>query len=85
VSPFNPALLKKDHVQTTFNDIDPYSVRNFLRMARLERQFPLPDNKPLTKLLAHLHLFSSDHLLEPDFIMRGGEFTITIWRLAGSG
>lgn len=40
----------------TLKDVDPHSVRNFLRLARQERQFPLPYNTSLTDLLAHLHL-----------------------------
>lgn len=41
-------------------DIDLHSVTNFLRLARMERQFPLPDNTPVTDLLAHLHLLSGN-------------------------
>jgi predicted HTH transcriptional regulator len=44
----------------TLEDIDPHSVTNFLRQARLERQFPLPDNTTVTDLLAHLHLLTGD-------------------------
>ncbi|HIJ80468.1 MAG TPA: DUF4062 domain-containing protein [Desulfuromonadales bacterium] len=44
----------------TLEDIDLHSVTNFLRLARMERQFPLPDNTPVTDLLAHLHLLSGE-------------------------
>jgi ATP-dependent DNA helicase RecG len=45
----------------TLEDINVHAVSDFIRLARFERQFPLPDNTPVTDLLAHLHLFSGDH------------------------
>ena len=40
----------------TLGDLDRESVVNFIRVARFERQFPLPETTPLVAVLAHLHL-----------------------------
>lgn len=42
-------------------DIDARAVENFVRLARLERQFPLPIKTPVADVLAHLHLLCDDH------------------------
>lgn len=44
----------------SLEDVDTQAVANFVRLARLERQFPLPETTPVTDLLAHLHLLSGD-------------------------
>ncbi|MFH2056076.1 MAG: ATP-binding protein [bacterium] len=41
-------------------DVDPRAVENFVRLARIERQFPLPAETPVADLLAHLHLLCGD-------------------------
>jgi predicted HTH transcriptional regulator len=44
----------------TLEEINTNAVSDFLQLARLERQFPLPDNTPAADLLAHLHLLSGN-------------------------
>ncbi|RJQ48926.1 MAG: DUF4062 domain-containing protein [Nitrospiraceae bacterium] len=45
----------------TLSDIDAHAVEDFVRLARLERQFPLPIKTPVADVLAHLHLLCGDH------------------------
>jgi predicted HTH transcriptional regulator len=47
-------------LDATLEDINTHAISDFVRLARNERQFPLPDNTPVTDLLAHLHLLSGD-------------------------
>lgn len=42
--------------RATLDDISPEKVHSFLRTARYERQFPLPEDAPLETALAHLDL-----------------------------
>jgi len=42
----------------SLEEINTNAVSDFVQLARLERQFPLPDNTPTADLLAHLHLLS---------------------------
>jgi len=44
----------------SLEEINTNAVSDFLQLARLERQFPLPDNTPTADLLAHLHLLSGN-------------------------
>jgi ATP-dependent DNA helicase RecG len=37
-------------------DLDDQAVANFVRLARAERQFPLPETAPMAAVLTHLHL-----------------------------
>lgn len=45
----------------TLADVDARAVAEFVRLARLERQFPLPVKTPAADVLAHLHLLSGQH------------------------
>lgn len=45
----------------TLSDVDSHAVENFVKLARLERQFPLPIKTPVADVLAHLHLLCDDH------------------------
>jgi ATP-dependent DNA helicase RecG len=45
----------------TFDDVNTHAVSDFVRLARLERQFPLPVKTPMADVLAHLHLLCGDH------------------------
>lgn len=47
--------------EATLADVDARAVANFVRLARHERQFPLPERTPVADVLAHLHLLSADH------------------------
>lgn len=44
----------------TLGDVDAKAVSDFVRIARLERQFPLPVKTPVAEVLAHLHLLSDE-------------------------
>lgn len=44
----------------TLNDLDVQAVRDFVRIARLERQFPLAAKAPLSDILTHLHLLHQE-------------------------
>lgn len=45
----------------TMADVDARAVADFVRLARLERQFPLPVKTPAVDVLAHLHLLNGKH------------------------
>ncbi|MCK9295450.1 MAG: DUF4062 domain-containing protein [Desulfobulbaceae bacterium] len=55
----------------TLADINTDAVGDFVRLARLERQFPLPDNTPVTDLLAHLHLLADGQLTNAAVLLFG--------------
>lgn len=57
----------------SLEDVDTTAVANFVQLARLERQFPLPENTPVPDLLAHLHLLSGDHPTSAAFLLFGRE------------
>jgi len=40
----------------TLDDLEGQALVNFVRLARFERQFPLPETAPLVDILTHLHL-----------------------------
>jgi predicted HTH transcriptional regulator len=40
----------------TIRDLNKQAVVDFVRLARFERQFPLPEKAPLSDILTHLHL-----------------------------
>ncbi len=42
--------------EATLNDLNIEAVKDFVRIARLERQFPLAVQAPLSDVLTHLHL-----------------------------
>lgn len=44
----------------TLSAVDAHAVEDFVRLARLERQFPLPIKTPVADVLAHLHLLCGD-------------------------
>ena len=43
-------------LEATLDDLDDQAVANFVRLARSERQFPLPEKSPMAAVLTHLHL-----------------------------
>lgn len=45
----------------TISDVDSQAVADFMRIARHERQFPLPVRTPVVDVLAHLHLLNGEH------------------------
>ncbi len=53
------------------SDLDSHAVENFVRLARLERQFPLPLKTPVADVLAHLHLFCGDNLTNAAILLFG--------------
>jgi predicted HTH transcriptional regulator len=46
--------------EATLDDLSAEAVRDFVRNARLERQFPLAAKAPLSNILTHLHLLHQD-------------------------
>jgi predicted HTH transcriptional regulator len=46
--------------EATIDDVDARAVTSFVRLARIERQFPLPVKTPTADVLAHLHLLHGD-------------------------
>ena len=57
----------------SLEDVDTTAIANFVQLARLERQFPLPENTPVPDLLAHLHLFSGDQPTSAALLLFGRE------------
>lgn len=45
----------------SLSDVNGQAVADFVRRARLERQFALPIDTPVADVLAHLHLLCGDH------------------------
>ena len=45
--------------EATLDDVDSSAVTAFVRRARYERQFPLPEGAPVAEVLAHLYLLHS--------------------------
>ena len=45
----------------SLSDVNGQAVADFVRLARLERQFALPIDTPVADVLAHLHLLCGDH------------------------
>jgi ATP-dependent DNA helicase RecG len=43
-------------IEARLDDLDDQAVANFVRLARSERQFPLPEKAPMAAVLTHLHL-----------------------------
>ncbi|HQF39538.1 MAG TPA: ATP-binding protein [Opitutaceae bacterium] len=58
--PFEDGPCATAHASATLADLSPAAVAAFVRRARAERQFPLPENAPLATVLAHLHLLAGD-------------------------
>ncbi len=44
----------------TLDDLDAVAVADFVRLARMERQFPLPIRTPVSDVLSHLHMLRDD-------------------------
>ena len=42
-------------LEASIDDLDNQAVANFVRLARSERQFPLPETAPMGAVLTHLH------------------------------
>lgn len=55
----------------TLQDLDGESVANLVRLARFERQFPLPETAPLLDVLAHLHLLSEGRPTNASLLLFG--------------
>jgi predicted HTH transcriptional regulator len=55
----------------TLADVDARAVADFVRLARLERQFPLPVKTPAAEVLAHLHLLNGKHPAQAAILLFG--------------
>jgi predicted HTH transcriptional regulator len=47
---------ERARLDATLDDLDAHVVADFVRLARSERQFPLPETAPMLAVLTHLHL-----------------------------
>ena len=57
----------------TIEDVDAEAVSEFVKLARLERQFPLPVNTPAADVLKHLHLLNGEHPTNAAILLFGRE------------
>lgn len=57
----------------TLEDVDAKAVSDFVRLARLERQFPLPVSAPVADVLKHLHLVNGEHPTNAAILLFGRE------------
>jgi ATP-dependent DNA helicase RecG len=57
----------------TLGDLDARAVADFVRSARLERQFPLSIRTPMADVLAHLHLLCGDHPTNAAMLLFGSD------------
>lgn len=57
----------------TLNDLNAQAVRDFVRIARLERQFPLTLKAPLRDVLTHLHLLHQGHPTNAAVLLFGSD------------
>lgn len=55
----------------TLADVDARAVAEFVRLARLERQFPLPAKAPAADVLAHLHLLAGQQPTQAAILLFG--------------
>ncbi len=58
--PFEDGPCATAHAAATEADLSPEAVAAFVRRARTERQFPLPEHTPVATVLTHLHLLAGD-------------------------
>ena len=58
--PFEDGPCATAHSTATEADLSAEAVAAFVRRARAERQFPLPENTPVATVLTHLHLLAGD-------------------------
>lgn len=58
-------------LDATLEDVDPQDVADFLRRARYERQFPLPEATPTGDALTHLRLFDGQRLSNAAVLLFG--------------
>jgi hypothetical protein len=56
--PFEDGPCATAYATATEADLSPEAVAAFVRRARAERQFPLPENTPVATVLTHLHLLA---------------------------
>ena len=59
--------------KATIEDLDEDKMRNFIQMARLKRNFPLPINTPIKTLLTHLDLIDEENRLANAAILLFGK------------
>lgn len=55
----------------TLGDLNTEAVSDFVRLARHERQFPLPTKAPVADVLVHLHLMCGDYLTNAALLLFG--------------
>ena len=57
--------------RATLDDLDFERMAQFIRTARLVRQFPLPEGTPASQLLEHLNLLNEDRLTNAAILLFG--------------
>ena len=57
--------------RATLDDLDVERMAQFIRTARLVRQFPLPEGTPATQLLEHLNLLNEGRLTNAAILLFG--------------
>lgn len=55
----------------TLDDVDARAVADFVRLARTERQFPLPVKSPVADVLSHLHLLQDGRPTNASILLFG--------------
>ena len=73
--PFEDGPCATANGTATIADLAPAAVTAFVRRARAERQFPLPEKTPLATVLAHLHLLAGDAPTRAAVLLFGREPT----------
>lgn len=58
-------------MDATLDSLDAQAVKNFVRLARTGRQFPLPEEAPLDDVLTHLHLLRAGQLTNAALLLFG--------------
>src|SRR5690625_7106594 len=67
IGPFDAQL----HPHATMDDIDGEKIKNFVRLAKSRRGFPLDEQESPIKILHHLHLISGTKITHAALLLFG--------------
>ena len=62
---------ERARLDANLDDLDAHAVADFVRLARSERQFPLPETAPMVAVLTHLHLLCEGHPTNASLLLFG--------------
>ncbi len=62
---------ERARMDANLDDLDAHAVADFVRLARSERQFPLPETAPMVAVLTHLHLLCEGHPTNASLLLFG--------------